>query len=163
MALAETCPPAACMGGHAHGLEAAPIDTREGIGKGSSQAGQLAAKSGPVAKQEIRAEQEDYAGETGQQGGDLGAIDPFIARRDVGDDKGEQGRGGIKDRGQSGGNMGLAPEDQAEGDQVVQQPHEHEGGPGRFAPEEALAGQPEPQIQCECGKGDAPEDDRQRA
>ncbi|MOA45088.1 hypothetical protein D3C78_1674480 [compost metagenome] len=47
------------------------------------------------------------------------------------DDDGEEGRRGIEDRGKPAGNMGLTPDDQAEGNDVIQQAHAEKRTPHR--------------------------------
>jgi hypothetical protein len=113
-----------------------------------------------AAAERVRPQEHRDAAESDHERAELEAADPFVTGDEMRNEQGEEGRRRIEDRREPGRDLRLAPEDQAEGDQIVQQPHDHEGGPGRFAPEEALTGQPEPQIQCKCGKGDATEDDR---
>jgi hypothetical protein len=46
---------------------------------------------------------------------------------------GEERRGGVQDRGEPRGDRGLAPDDQAEGQDVVEQPYDEEGAPDAAA------------------------------
>ena len=63
---------------------------------------------------------------------DAGELEParlLVRREQMRDDDAEERGRGIDDRGEAAGDLGLAPEDQAERDQVVEQAHAEEGEP----------------------------------
>ena len=88
MLLAVTWPAAASKRCDAHGAEAPAVNAGEGIGEGGAQAGDLRPTGAPSPEQDIRPDQQGHAGEPGQQGGDLGAVDLFVVGQHVGDHAG---------------------------------------------------------------------------
>jgi hypothetical protein len=71
----------------------------------------------------------------------------------------EQGCRGVQDRGEAGGDVGLAPDDQTERDDVVQHPHNHERPPGGGRARHAAAGGGDDEVEHERRQGDATEHD----
>ena len=104
---------------HTHALELAPIDTREGVGERRPEAGELSRRA-LFRHQQRWSHQHGDAAEADQQCAKLQPANPFVLREEMGNHQGEQRRGCIQDRGKAGRDLRLAPEDQAEGHEIVE-------------------------------------------
>ncbi|MNL51524.1 hypothetical protein D3C87_1746280 [compost metagenome] len=77
----------------------------------------------------------------------------------MGDDDGKERRRRIEDRGKPAGNMGLAPDDQAEGNDVVEQAHAEKGAPYGPLPWQMKAHDAADDQQCRGSEADTQRDD----
>ncbi|MCY1454740.1 hypothetical protein D9M71_718290 [compost metagenome] len=80
---------------------------------------QVAVQAGPSR----RANHDCHSDKAQRNTGQLVDADVFVLGQQVRNDHRKQRRGGIEDRGQAAADAGLAPDDQAEWQQVVEQPH----------------------------------------
>ena len=65
--------------------------------------------------------------------GDAAGGHALVAGEVVGDDDGEERRGGVEDRGEPAGDVALRPGDQAEGNDVVEEAHDEDSRATRRA------------------------------
>ena len=85
-------------------------------------------------RQRVGADQDRHPGEADEDAADARRGHPLVAGEGVGDENGKQRRRGVEDRGKAAGEGVLRPHDQAERDDVVEDAHAGECGPGAARP-----------------------------
>jgi hypothetical protein len=138
-------------------LEVAAEDRRPGIADGGSDDRELRPELAAQALQGLHADDQADAADAGDHADELARCDRLMPGHHCGDQKGENRRGGVQDRGEAGIDGALGPGDQREGDHTVQtclkEKSPPSGGVARHAQsapaterEEKTAGN-----QCPCG------------
>ena len=117
--------------------EAAPEDGGAGIAHGGAQHCQIAQNLQIETFQGFDPDQERHAQPAQENADPAVEREPLLPGQEMGQHDAENGGGGIQDGGQAALDVLLAPGDQAERDQVVEQAHDQEG-----APQGKICGQP---------------------
>ena len=113
----------------AHPLETAAVDSGKGVGHSRCQHRELRSHVGAQACERVGADHHDHADEADDHAGEPIAGHLLIGREPVRHDHGPERRGGVEDRGEAGGDAGLAPDDETEGHDVVEETHGEKGAP----------------------------------
>jgi hypothetical protein len=111
--------------------EAPSEDARAGVGHAGGEHRELRRHIVPEPAESVGADHQDHTGQAQQDARDAPGRQSLIGGQEVGEDGGEERRAGVQDRGEPAGDARLAPEDQAEGNDVVQRGHDREGLPRR--------------------------------
>ncbi len=104
-------------------------DARARVGQRGAEHGELGCDVRPDARKRGRPDHQDDAGKADDHAREPVARHALIRGDKVGDDDGEEWRRGVQDGGEYRGDVSLAPHDQAERHDVIQETHADEGCP----------------------------------
>jgi hypothetical protein len=111
---------------------------------------------------EVEADHQRHAGQPQPDADQLRRRRLFVGGQGMRHQHGEERRRRVEDRSQAAGDFLLAPEDQAERDRIVEQPHQQEIAPERDPARHPLSDRENQQMQCRRGDRDAREHDGER-
>ena len=154
MAPAVSCPVLTAKRRDRLALEAARPDAGEGVGQRRQHAGELGQRIAAQRTQEIGAEHQRDAGEADQHARDLAAGHLLVGGEQVGDDHAPDRRGRVEDGGEAAGDLGLAPAEQQERDDVVDQRQQQDRAPRPARQPERAAAPPHIGPQRQRGEAD---------
>jgi len=147
------------QGRDAQTLEPPTEDVGAGLGERAGEAGELRPDARAPPAQRIRPDHRYDSRKAHNDARRFQRRQLLVRREQVGGQHGEQRCGGVRNGDEATGDVVLPPNDQREGDHVVEQPHAEKGGPDRTLCRHALAEDAQ-QKQERCGGHGDPQPDQ---
>jgi hypothetical protein len=151
-----------CKRRESHALEPPAEYPSECIDERGREADKLRQDVDPEIVQGGGPDHQDRSGKADQNAGELGARRMFVTRADMRDHHPEERRRRVQDRGEAARDMGLAPREQRERDDVVQEGHAEQGAPDPRLPRQRHRNEAEHDIEDHGRDRDAQEHQCQR-